>query len=197
MLLLAAETLREYRRSRSLIRALRSALKKSALPDPEKGLLSRLLLDPGQSPGSQTKSKEVAELAFIVASCMETGSSAEAPLKLFIKRLEQEISLENKLKSKTGSMQTLTYLGVSVFFPMFSGIVAAILNSGVGLAGPGFPTARFQALCFTYVLVTLFLSQAFAHPERQAAGNLLSIIPFAFVALAVMYLTRNYLFYVV
>lgn len=127
------------------------------------------------------------ELLSIVAHGMDTGANVGEAIDLFITRMSREIELENKVRIKIGGAQSLTYLGMAVFFPLFSGISMVILQSSYELSGSA-PVSwlSFTALSCAYVLIILYISTAFAHPENSMPRNALSILPYFISALFIM-----------
>jgi hypothetical protein len=193
---LAKSLLFEYRRSKSLSKSIRSAIRSSALPKKAKILMNKLLI-------SQTLTREessvfnndnLAELFSILAFGVGSGSNVDEALGIFIRRVEAEISLRNKMKVKVGGAQALTYLGMSVFFPLFSGISSVIFNSSLGFFGGGTAVSSgFEVACAAYVPIILCISASFAHPERSFARNSLSVVPYVAVALSVMFFVPIFL----
>lgn len=195
--ILASRILHEYRVSQSLLKASSKALRMSNLPRAEKDSARLVILEPKLINRIEFGNKRLRELAVIIATGLELGSNIEKSLEMFVKRVEQEIMLENKLRSKIGSMQTLTYLGVSLFFPLFSGITAVILNTSFGILGSGVgPGNGILPISAVYIVIILYLSSAFAHPEKNLKGNVAGIVPYVAVSLAVLYATQHYISYV-
>ena len=116
-------------------------------------------------------------------------------LNLLAVRLEREIRVRNRFRAKVGGLQTLTYMGMGLFFPLFSGISAMILSSTLGLLDKGTSSLSggFLLVSLSYVPIILYLSAAFAHPERNAAQNLFAIAPYFLLASVVMLATQTYL----
>jgi hypothetical protein len=137
------------------------------------------------------------ELLSIVSFGIESGTNAEEALELFVKRLEGEISLKNKLKAKMGSAQALTHLGMGVFFPLFSSISSVIFSSSLGpLAGEPGASQGFMMLSAAYVPIILFLSASFAHPENSFLRNAFSVMPYLAAAFCIMLFVPRILLHV-
>lgn len=196
---LAKDLLSEYRRSKSLLRALGTVAKSRALPDGARAVANRLKVSQAlaRSDLSALPNAYLAELFSIVAFGIENGTAVDEALEMFVRRLEGEISLRNRLRTKTGGAQALTYMGMGVFFPLFSSISAVILNSSLGLFGSagGVPSG-FALLCAAYVPIVLFLSASFAHPESSPIRNALSVAPCMAVAFCIMLFVPQILLHV-
>ncbi|MDE1855124.1 MAG: hypothetical protein KGH57_02270 [Candidatus Micrarchaeota archaeon] len=130
------------------------------------------------------------ELVRIVSSGVRNGAGVRRALELFRDRLEREISSKNRFRAKAGSSMALTYMGMCIFFPLFSGISSVILGSSVG---DGELTRGFLAVSMLYPLIILCISSAFLHPERRISRNLLSAAPYFALASVITLATSNYL----
>jgi len=99
------------------------------------------------------------------------------------------------MAAKMGSAQTLTKMGMCIFFPLFSGISATIISESLDFVGKNVQYTKtcFLVVAIAYIPITLYISTAFAHPERSIAQNVISIIPYFSVAVSVVLLTQNYL----
>jgi hypothetical protein len=137
------------------------------------------------------ENRNMRELLRMIFSGIDSGSDISKPLSLFVRDLERKISTQNRIRSKTGGSQALTVMGMALFFPLFAGISEVIMASSLGMlgeapaAGAGFATASAA-----YVPIILYLSSAFAHPERGAAQNVISIAPYVCVAAIVSVAAR-------
>lgn len=143
--------------------------------------------------------RNMREFVDIVAFGVERGADVEKAVRLFIRRLTHEIEVRNQIKAKAGGLQTLTYMGMGIFFPLFSGISAVIISDSIGLLDKGaLPLCRgFLAAAVAYIPIILYLSSAFAHPEKSLTSNLSSILPYFLLASGIIYATQAYLSYVV
>lgn len=63
-----------------------------------------------------------------------------------------------------------------------------MVNSDAYLVYSGFLTT-----CAAYVPIILYLTTAFAHPERKAYANALSVAPYALLTSLILVLTQTYL----
>lgn len=195
----AKDLLCEYRRSKLLLRSIRNVTRSHALPGEARAIANKLVFSQAL-PASELealRSDSMRELFAILAFGAENGNDVEEALDLFTKRLEVETSLKNRLKVKMGGAQALTYMGMSVFFPLFSSISAVIFNSSLGFFGTGAAvSSSFELACAAYVPLILCISASFAHPERPFAENALSVAPYAAVAFFVMVFVPNVLLHV-
>ncbi|MDE1874206.1 MAG: hypothetical protein KGI04_03760 [Candidatus Micrarchaeota archaeon] len=131
----------------------------------------------------------------IVASGYADGADIKKPLAAFRDELERDIAARARFKAKVGGSAALIYMGMGVFFPLFSGISSIVLTTSLGAAGSGSAVLGtcFIAVSIVYAAMTLYLSAAFAHPERNAKANLFSTAPYIAMAAAVALLTKTYL----
>ncbi len=116
----------------------------------------------------------------IVGFAVESGASAKHSLRMLLARLENEHEIADSIRARMGSMQTLTYIGMSFFFPLFASISASIVSSTFG-AMPGqaqVASFRMVAMALAYSCIILLISASFAHPERSTASNALRSIPY-------------------
>lgn len=141
------------------------------------------------------ENRNMEELVRITAFGIENGTDVKRALSLFIARLEQSIATKNRIKSKIGSSQTLTSLGMGAFFPLFSGISATIISSALGLFERSTATLcrNFLLVAIAYIPIILYLSSAFAHPERNAKQNAIAAAPCFLFAVSILFATQTYL----
>lgn len=139
--------------------------------------------------------RNLVELLHLVGAGVESGSDASRPLALFAAHLEREIKMRNRFRAKVGGLQALTYMGMGVFFPLFSGISAIILSSSLGLfdRSSALLGNGFIAVALSYIPIILYLSSAFSHPDRNALQNALAVLPYFTLASIVMLATQVYL----
>ena len=139
--------------------------------------------------------RNLAELLRLVGAGMENGSDASRPLASFASHLEREMKMRNRFRAKVGGLQALTYMGMSVFFPLFSGISAIILSDSLGLFDKSSVLLgnSFMVLAISYVPIILYLSSAFSHPERSALQNAFAALPYFALVSIVMLATHAYL----
>ncbi len=178
----------EYRRSGSLTKALAKARKSRRLPPLATHLIRKLeIAQTAENLNVNRAGALMKELLLIVAHGMETGANVCESIDLFIARASREVELSNKLRVRMGGAQALTRLGMGVFFPLFSSITAIILQSSSSLSGSA-PASQLglAALSCSYVLITLYLSAAFAHPENAVSRNVISMLPYFASALAIL-----------
>ncbi len=188
---MAKRLLSAYASSHSLLKTLGKATKDS--PELHAACLKLIA---GGTPGKVSfGNKSLEELFGIVSLGVVTGVSIERPLSLFIGRLEDEIRRKNRLRTKTGSLQTLTYIGLAAFFPLFSGISATILSSSAGMLDRPAALARnsFMLVSIAYIPIVLYMASAFSHPERSFAQNAASLLPYFALASFILFVTQGYL----
>lgn len=126
------------------------------------------------------------ELLSIVGHALEYGSSARHALRMLVSRLEHARDITDSIRAKIGSMQMLTYIGMAFFFPLFSSISATIMSGAVGAVSAQAYSAsgKLVVMALAYACTILLLSSSFAHPERSASKNIISILPYFAVAVA-------------
>jgi hypothetical protein len=139
------------------------------------------------------ENRNLRELLRMIFSGIDSGADISKPLSLFVRDLERRISETNRIKSKTGGSQALTLMGMSLFFPLFAGISEVIMSGSLGMLGDSAPasaSAGFVTASAAYIPIMLYLSSAFAHPERGAVKNMISIAPYVCVAAIVSVAAR-------
>lgn len=197
--LLAKDLLFEFRRSKSLPKAFGIVCGSRTLPAGVRVLANKLRISRELS-GTDIASLRngyLRELFSIAAFGMENGTDIDEALEQFIRRMDGEMSLKNKLRVKMGSAQALTYLGMGVFFPLFSSISSVIFSSSLGLfGGEAGVSSGFELLSMAYVPIILLLSASFAHPESSFPQNALSVVPYLAVAFCIMLFVPNILLHV-
>jgi hypothetical protein len=198
VLIFARALLSEYSRSKLLIKSFDMALgsSSSAFQEQLEPLARMLYLSrtADKSAVEKLHNRNFSELFGIVSFGAESGSNICEALGLFVSRLEREIKLKNKLKSKIGGTQTLTRMGLCVFFPLFCGISSVILQSSSGLAGDASQaSSTLLLISAAYAPIMLFISAEFAHPESLPGRNLFGILPYAAASASIMYLVPGLL----
>lgn len=125
------------------------------------------------------------EMLSIVAFAIESGASAKHALRMLVARLEHAHEITDSIRAKTGSMQTLTYIGMSFFFPLFASISANIISSTFAMPGQAqFASSGIVAMALAYSCIILLISESFAHPERSAVSNALRSLPYFAASMA-------------
>jgi hypothetical protein len=188
---IAREMLAIYAESHSLLRSFEKACANKAMLSP----VSRSLAVSRAARGSLMRSfrnRRMKEFLRIILFGVCTGAEVSKPLSLFVHNLEADIEMENRIRAKTGSSQALTRMGMCLFFPLFTGISTVIVSSSLGMLdeSASFLYAEFAAVCAAYVPIILYLSSAFARPDRNAAQNVSSIIPYVCIAAGIGYATQ-------
>lgn len=153
-------------------------------------LLSGSLLGHAREEGTA----DIGELMAIVESGVVHGSSIRRSLELFMERVEERVRRANRFRSKAGAPVALIYMGMGVFFPLFSGISAVILSGSLGYsAGVTSLTRGFLGVAMLYMATILYLSSAFAHPERKVARNIAAVLPYLGLGSAIMLTSHTFL----
>jgi hypothetical protein len=188
---MAREMLAVYTESHAIMRSFEKACADRAILSP----VTRSLTISRSARSSLIRTfrnRRMKEFLRIIFSGMGTGADVSKPLTLFVHNLEADIEMENRIRAKTGSSQALTRMGMCLFFPLFTGISTVIVSSSLGMLGEGasFMYGEFAAVCAAYVPIILYLSSAFARPDRNAAQNFSSIIPYVCVAAGIGYATQ-------
>jgi hypothetical protein len=191
---LAKSILGRYSESHTLLKSFEDSCRGN------KGLLriSRMMRIAGSGGEDYTgmfQNRHMRELLKMIRLGAANGMNIEKGLSLFIRNLDQEMELKNRMTAKMGSAQTLTKMGMCIFFPLFSGVSATIISESLDLTGKSIQYAKacFLLVAMAYVPIILYISAAFAHPERGIAQNIISIIPYFSVAVCVILLTQSYL----
>ncbi len=135
-----------------------------------------------------------AELFGILSFGAGYGKSVARSIELFVSRLESEIAQKNRIKERIGGMQTLTYLGMMVFLPLFGGVSAGIIQTSLGIVGinPALLEHSFLMLIEAYILLMLLLTRAFSSPRSSALSVLAASLPLFLIACNVMFAAYTY-----
>jgi hypothetical protein len=135
------------------------------------------------------------ELVMLVSFGVERGANMEKALSIFVRNLERGIFFQNRIRAKTGGSQALTLMGMGVFFPLFTGISAVIISSSLGMLdiNASYTYTRFVAVSAAYVPMILYISSAFAHPDRGMLRNLTGIAPYFALAMAIIYSMQTFI----
>lgn len=182
-----------YKGRGSLMKAFEEAAKGNAHLERVASRL-RLSCSAHDAAEGRPENRNLDELLMIVESGLRKGYNIRRALELFRSRLESEMRQRERFRAKTGSPMALTYMGMCVFFPLFTGISSVILTSAVGGSGSiGALANGFVLVSMLYPPIILYLSSAFAHPDRPALQNLLAVAPYLTLASAITLITRNYL----
>lgn len=196
VVVLAKDLLSECGHTKSLSKAFAIVAGSPILPSAARALANKLMISRTLAPAeiANLSSGYLSELFSIVAFGVESGTNVEEALGQFVKRLEREISLKNKLRVRMGSAQALTYLGMGVFFPLFSSISSVILSGSLNLFGSETRvSSSFMLVSAAYVPLILLLSASFAHPENSFPRNALSVAPYVALAFCIMLFVPNVL----
>lgn len=155
--------------------------------------LGELKASPEKILGSQHGS----ELLEMVAFRLNTGKEIKKNLTLFCRRLENEIEIENKLITKVGGMQTLTYAGLVFFLPLFGGISSSILGASLSMLSQNVLAfqQRFLLIIACYIATILCISTAFRKPNAGPVELLYSVMPLLTVSITVLCSTAHYATY--
>ncbi|MGC8628781.1 MAG: type II secretion system F family protein [Candidatus Micrarchaeia archaeon] len=116
-----------------------------------------------------------------------SGSSISKKLDLFVNRLETIERFRNRIHSKTAGTLLLMRMGLVVFFPLFSGISAAILKTQM----PQFGVAKFAVLVAAYLLLMHFISSSFAYLESSMRKVAYRTFAYWFASIAVFLATYS------
>ncbi|MGA3020845.1 MAG: hypothetical protein ABSD68_02765 [Candidatus Micrarchaeales archaeon] len=191
---LAKSILSRYSESHILLRSFED----SCRGDENMLRISRIMRIAGSSGEdyiSSFQNRHMRELLKMIRLGTANGMNIEKGLSLFIRNLDREILLKNRMAAKMGGAQTLTKMGMCLFFPLFSGISATIISESLDFVSKNvqYTRACFLIVAVAYIPIILYISAAFAHPERSVAQNAFSILPYFSVAVCVILLTQNYL----
>jgi len=194
VVILAKHLLHDYSRSHMLLKSVERELgKRAGLKRSGRWLRFARC---GKKSGTLSEgNRNLEELFSIIASGIENGTDIRRALNLFIARLEQDMGTRNRIREKIGSSQMLTTLGMGAFFPLFSGISVTIITSALGLfeQSTAILCRNFLLVAIVYVPMILYISSAFAHPEKSAKLNAIAIAPCFLLAVSILFLTQTYL----
>lgn len=135
------------------------------------------------------------ELFRIVSFGVQKGKSITRNLEAFRRRIDTEIASRNRLKSKVGGMQTLSYMGMVLFLPLFGGISTGIIGTSLGIVGVNAFAIQhgFTVLIEAYVFIMLLITTAFRKPGAGLLQNLAITLPMLLVASDIMLIASSYI----
>ncbi len=137
------------------------------------------------------------ELFFILSMNAYNYSNPVQSLNMYSEQMDAEAEILKKISTKTGSSNALTTMGMTIFLPLFSGISAGIIGTGsFFVASGGHQANGFLLIMAAYVFAILYLSASFKNCFRSSFRNLLSVIPYFLISVAVMLSTYAYLPYI-
>lgn len=141
----------------------------------------------------------LSELLELLWLGLKSGRDISNDLELFERRLSKDMRRNNRIRSSIGGIETLIYVGLVLFVPMFSGIVVNILHSSSELlqqSGKSI-TYGFSLTMQGYVLIMLAITRYFSRPTESIPSIIGYILPFAALGSSVIQLSSQYLSYVV
>lgn len=171
-LLVFAKSLRKELEGRGLRQALRKASAMASAPRPFKIMAKRM--DIGDSLdefGVAEVSEDAAELGEIVSFGVSSGSNIGSSLNAFISNMENRMEGRNRMMQNSLSMDSLSYIGVAFFVPLFGGICESIIvASGAMSAASLYSAARFFGIIVTaYIALMSYVMNAFRIEDRGSA----------------------------
>jgi hypothetical protein len=148
---------------------------------------------------SGSEGRHMAELLCILSEGLAKGGSTLRSLESLKARLEEEARARNRLKAGTGGMQSVTYLGMAFFLPLFGGISSTILTTSLGLLNQGGVPLQhaFIYVISAYILIVLVASRLFNEPGIGAPKCLSRVIPIFSVSVFIMTLSALYINYAI
>ncbi len=130
-------------------------------------------------------------LADIISFSMRTGKDAKQSLSEFRDRTTSEIETANMMRSKAGSMKSVTYAGLTIFLPLFGGVSSSIISSLYSVSGAA--TQQFLCSVLAYVALALFITAYTFGSERSIAGSAMAAMPLLSISSFVLFFTSGYI----
>jgi len=135
----------------------------------------------GRKPGINHKNKNIRNLLEIAFFGASTGANISKSIELLKEGIRMDKQKEERVDAKAKGMNVLSKIGVTIFFPLFSGISISIIKSSMALSGnlPGQSiSSTFYLIALSYTAIMLFIGKLFSNPQSDIAEALYSIMPF-------------------
>ncbi len=194
----AKDVLRNYRLG--LIRSAEAAIKKGySFSDEIRLQIRRFRLGDYHITAKVSGNAHLSELLSIMACSLSTGSSAKANIEGFCKRLEGSLNTRNRIASKIGGMQSVAFLGVSFFLPLFGGISSTILITSLGLVNQGSIVLQHDFIydVASYILLVTVIGTFINRPTLPVIKNLSTIVRTFAISLLILISSATYITYAI
>ena len=139
------------------------------------------------------------ELMGAAADAMASGSNIKSNLSQFVSRLDGSINAKNRVRSKSGGMQYITYLGMAFFLPLFGGISSAILKAAGGIINAGIWDLS-QGLVYVvaaYILMVLVTDVLLSNHEFSFNEIISSVVPVFSISAFMLVISATYVNYAI
>jgi len=137
--------------------------------------------------------KNLLDIAFLGAS---TGVNISKGIELLKDGIEKERQKEEKVEAKAKGMNTLSKMGVTFFFPLFSGISINIIKSSLALSSNIHSLSMismFSIVSVAYTAIILFIGKLFSDLQSSITAAFCNIMPFVVVADWILKISSTFL----
>ncbi len=148
---------------------------------------------------TRTGDRRLTELLKILSYGVSTGSSVKSNIEGFCKRIDGSINKSNRIVSKIGNTQSVSFLSISFFLPLFGGISSSILVTSLGLVGQGSVALQHDFLynIASYILIVILIGTFINRPTLPLLDNLYAVVRTFSVSMLVMAASAIYIGYAV
>lgn len=184
VVILACAMLSSYRGEKSIIKSLKAGM----AGETKYAMLSLAIrrytmsLDSTVFDGCKGVNDNLDTLLGIVQLGISTGANIEQNLDNFCTNLAEGIARKNTIRSKTEDMRILSLIGITFFFPLFSGITSSIAASTLSQGSGAKLSDGLRIIGISYTAIALFITNAFTRPGRGMLLAIKASLPLAAVA---------------
>ncbi|MGC8586958.1 MAG: hypothetical protein ACP5K9_01555 [Candidatus Micrarchaeia archaeon] len=136
---------------------------------------------------------ELGGLLSILSEGLSQGKNIVPRLAFLEKTIEDAEWRRNSIISKVEGMEAVSRMGTMFFFPMFSGISAAIIGSASMAHADPAAAARLGAVSIAYILIVSLIHSSLSKGVRSAYDVLYKAMPTIVTAAILFFLTSNFL----
>ncbi len=125
----------------------------------------------------------IKELLNIVNFGLISGRNVCKSLELFVDQIKREINSKNMIRETAGNALLMTYVGVSIFVPLFGGVSSGIL-SNLGINGL---QNRFLFVVETYIVMMLGITVCFEDRLNGIKQKACIVMPLTVVSTSILF----------
>lgn len=128
------------------------------------------------------------KLVVLLSDGYKAGADISDALKLFERRISEEVEKRNNNAKFSSGMEVITQAGMSFFFPMFGGISVGILDF-ISHAAIATFQEKFSMIIVGYMLMISLLYSTFYKSVRSAIDALYTSIPYVSIGITIFLLS--------
>ncbi|MDE1804312.1 MAG: hypothetical protein KGH59_00810 [Candidatus Micrarchaeota archaeon] len=194
---LSSSVLYNYRASHSAIKALEAAVSNDVKYETLCVLAKRWRMSDFGAEIPQKFGAEMYNLLKILHLGASNGVEIEKNLEDFHSLQLQKSELRNMMNAKVSGMQTLSVIGVILFFPLFSGIASSIASSSLIGTGKAVTTWGIRSISMLYIIIVLCINRILIKPWLRISEILQYVAPLAGIAYALQSASFGFSSYVI